>query len=158
MVVAIRGDHYERLAAFPFLAALSSTTVLVRAMRDDEIRRVVVEPAERHGYPVEPALVEAVLDEVSGQPGALPLLSPHWCGRGRTAPATASPWPATNAVAASAPRSRRWPRRLTRPSRRGPSAARRLLLRMAGLQGQTWSRRPVPLDEIDVEDEPPRPR
>ncbi len=75
LVLAIRGDFIEALSTVPELAALAHTTLIVRPMRDDEIRRAVVEPAVRAGYSVEPGLLEAVLDDVSGHPGVLPLLS-----------------------------------------------------------------------------------
>ena len=150
VVVAVRGDHFERLEAFPFLAALTSTTVLVRALRDDELRRVVVEPAERHGYTVEPALVEAVLDEVSGQPGALPLLSAAlvrtWQNRAGSR-LTLDGYHRGGGVGAALEAMAEEAYAALPPA--AQVAARRLLLRMAGLQGQTWIRRPVPLGEID---------
>ena len=40
-----------------------------------ELRRVITEPARRTGMQVEPELVDEVLEDVRGQPGALPLLS-----------------------------------------------------------------------------------
>ena len=44
-------------------------------MSDAELERAVTEPARLAGLRLEPGLVELVLREVAGEPGALPLLS-----------------------------------------------------------------------------------
>ena len=44
-------------------------------MARDELRRAIERPAQRVGLSVEPELVDALLADVEGQPGALPLLS-----------------------------------------------------------------------------------
>ena len=44
-------------------------------MRRDELRRAVECPAERVGLNVEPELTDAIVEDVAGEPGALPLLS-----------------------------------------------------------------------------------
>ena len=44
-------------------------------MSREELRRAIERPAERVGLSVDPELVEALLTDVEGQPGALPLLS-----------------------------------------------------------------------------------
>ena len=44
-------------------------------MSRDELRRAIERPAQRVGLSVEPELVDALLADVEGQPGALPLLS-----------------------------------------------------------------------------------
>lgn len=75
-VIVIRGDYFGRLADFPTLAAQAdAATILVPPMRDDELARVVSEPAARRGAFVEPALLDAALAEAHGQSGALPMLS-----------------------------------------------------------------------------------
>ncbi len=76
VVVAIRADFYGRCAAYPELSRLlGANHVLVGSMSRDELRRAIERPAERVGLIVEPALAEALLGDVDGQPGALPLLS-----------------------------------------------------------------------------------
>jgi WD40 repeat protein/DNA-binding SARP family transcriptional activator len=76
VLLAIRADHYGDCAAYPALSRLlADSHVLVGPMRVDELRRAVECPAERVGLHVEPELVEALVDDVDGQPGALPLLS-----------------------------------------------------------------------------------
>ena len=44
-------------------------------MTASELRRAIEGPAERVGLAVEPGLVDALIDDVAGEAGALPLLS-----------------------------------------------------------------------------------
>jgi Novel STAND NTPase 1 len=44
-------------------------------MSHDELRRAIELPATRAGLLVEPELVDALIADVEGEPGALPLLS-----------------------------------------------------------------------------------
>lgn len=76
VVITIRADFYGRCASDEKLAGLlADHTVLVGAMNADEYRRAIVNPALRVGAAVEPELVEVLVDDVLGEPGALPLLS-----------------------------------------------------------------------------------
>jgi WD40 repeat protein len=76
VLLAIRADYYGRCAAYPQLSGLlAANQVLVGAMHLDEARQVVTCPARRVGLQVEPELVEALVEDVEGEPGALPLLS-----------------------------------------------------------------------------------
>jgi DNA-binding SARP family transcriptional activator/WD40 repeat protein len=76
MVVSLRADFYGRLASYPRLAALvSASHVLVGPMDRDELARAIEEPAARAGLQVERPLVEALVADVAGAPGGLPLLS-----------------------------------------------------------------------------------
>jgi WD40 repeat protein len=76
VVVALRSDFYGRFAAYPRLAELlGANQVLVGSMQASELRRVVELPAGRVGLRVEPELADALVDDVEGEPGALPLLS-----------------------------------------------------------------------------------
>jgi len=76
VVLALRADFYGRCAAYPQLATLlAGNHVLVGPMRHDELRHVIEEPARRAGLRVESELVAALVDDVEGEPGALPLLS-----------------------------------------------------------------------------------
>ena len=75
-MVALRADFYGRFAAYPGLAELlGANNVLVGPMQASELRRVVELPAGRVGLRVEPELADALVDDVEGEPGALPLLS-----------------------------------------------------------------------------------
>ena len=76
VVVALRADFYGRFAAYPGLAELlGANHVLIGPMQASELQRVVELPARRVGLRVEPELADALVDDVEGQPGALPLLS-----------------------------------------------------------------------------------
>ena len=76
VAVALRADFYGRFAAYPGLAELlGANHVLVGPMQASELRRVVELPAGRVGLRVEPELADALVDDVEGEPGALPLLS-----------------------------------------------------------------------------------
>ena len=76
VVVAVRADFYGRCAAYPELSrALGDNHVLVGPMTREELRRAIERPARRAGLVVEPELADALLADVEGEPGALPLLS-----------------------------------------------------------------------------------
>ena len=76
VAVALRADFYGRCATYPALARLlSGSHVLVGPMQAEELERAVVVPAERADLEVEPALVSALVGDVAGEPGGLPLLS-----------------------------------------------------------------------------------
>ncbi|HXH96091.1 MAG TPA: protein kinase, partial [Gaiellaceae bacterium] len=76
VVVALRADFYGRFAAYPGLAELlGANQVLVGPMQASELRRAVELPAGRVGLRVEPELADALVDDVEGEAGALPLLS-----------------------------------------------------------------------------------
>jgi WD40 repeat protein/DNA-binding SARP family transcriptional activator len=86
VVVSLRADFYGRCAAFShFAGPLSRSHVLVGPMDRDELSRAVTVPAGRAGLEVEPALVEALVADVAGEPGGLPLMSTAllelWRGR-----------------------------------------------------------------------------
>jgi len=76
VLVALRADFYGRCASYPELwRMLGASHIPVGPMRRDELRRAIVLPAQRAGLRVDQALVEALVADVQGQPGALPLLS-----------------------------------------------------------------------------------
>jgi WD40 repeat protein/class 3 adenylate cyclase/tRNA A-37 threonylcarbamoyl transferase component Bud32 len=76
VAIAVRADFYVGLSTHPELArAVASNQILLGAMSEDELRRAVTEPARLAGLRLEPGLVDVVLGEVAGEPGALPLLS-----------------------------------------------------------------------------------
>jgi WD40 repeat protein/class 3 adenylate cyclase len=76
VVIALRADFYGHCAAYPRLAAaLEDRQALVGPMSEDELRRAIERPAEHAGLLLEPGLVEGILRDVVGEPGAPPLLS-----------------------------------------------------------------------------------
>ena len=76
VVLAVRADQYGRCAAYPALSTLlAANHVLVGPMLADDLRRTIECPAQRAGLYVDPELVDALVEDVRGEPGALPLLS-----------------------------------------------------------------------------------
>ena len=76
VAVSLRADYYGRTASYPdFAHLLARNHVLVGPMRPEELERAVRLPAERAGLVVPDALVAAVVSDVAGEPGGLPLLS-----------------------------------------------------------------------------------
>jgi WD40 repeat protein/DNA-binding SARP family transcriptional activator len=75
VLIAMRADFYGRCASYPELwRMLGASHVPVGPMGRDELRRAIVLPAERASLTVEPELVDALIADVEGEPGALPLL------------------------------------------------------------------------------------
>jgi WD40 repeat protein/DNA-binding SARP family transcriptional activator len=78
-VVTLRSDYYGHCADFPDLAKLvQATTVLVGAMRPEELGRAIEVPAELVGLEVEPGVTEAILadaGETGGVRGAVARLA-----------------------------------------------------------------------------------
>lgn len=76
VVCAVRADYWADCASDTMFGLLvSENTVLVGPMSDDELRRVVSEGARCAGLRADSELVEAVVSDVNGQAGALPLVS-----------------------------------------------------------------------------------
>lgn len=76
IVPVIRAEFYGHCAGYPRLAArLQSAQVLVGPLSEEELGQVIEGPAEVVGLRLEPGLVEAIANDVAGEPGALPLLS-----------------------------------------------------------------------------------
>ena len=76
VVIGVRADFYGEVSADAELAGLvAHNQVLLGPMRDDELRRAIAEPARLAGLRLEPGLIDLVLRDVAGEPGALPLMS-----------------------------------------------------------------------------------
>jgi WD40 repeat protein len=76
VVAAVRADFYGRLAGYAaFAAAVRDNQVLVSAMSDLELKRAIEQPASAAGLSTEPGLAEVMVQDLAGEPGALPLLS-----------------------------------------------------------------------------------
>ena len=76
ILIALRADFFGRAAPYVELAdLLGPNHVLLGPMTTGELRRAIEGPAGRAGLEVEPALVDALVDEVGGEAGGLPLLS-----------------------------------------------------------------------------------
>ena len=153
-VVAVRGDHVGRLAEHAaFTERLGSAVVLVPPLTEAELREVVRGPAGAVGLTVEDELADAVVADVLGRPGALPLLSTALVGtweRRRGDRLTLAGYLEAGGVTGSLRRSAEgaWAG-LDEEER---ETARRLLVRLADTdEGGALIRRPVPLAELDLD-------
>lgn len=75
IVLSMRADFYFKCAAHSELAArMSAHQFLLGPLQGDALRAAIERPALQCGHVFEPGLVDAILDDVARQPGALPLL------------------------------------------------------------------------------------
>ena len=115
-----------------------------------ELREVVREPAGAVGLAAEPELVDAVVADVLGRPGALPLLSTALVGtweRRRDDRLTLAGYLEAGGVAGALTRSAEAAYAALDDA--GRDTARRLLVRLADADdGGALVRRPVPLAEL----------
>jgi hypothetical protein len=75
VILTLRADFYPRCAAYPELATqVAAQQYLVSPMSIENLRQVVEKPAHLVGLDLEPGLVDAILEDVASEPGALPLL------------------------------------------------------------------------------------
>lgn len=76
LVIALRADRLADLAPYASFARVVERGLHLLGGMDAEALRAVIEtPARQSGLIVEPGLVDLLLREVEGEPGALPLLS-----------------------------------------------------------------------------------
>ena len=76
LLLGVRADFYGHCMDSPeLLAHLRDAQVAVGAMTVEELREAIVEPATRAGARVESSLLTALVAQVSGHAGLLPLLS-----------------------------------------------------------------------------------
>jgi DNA-binding SARP family transcriptional activator/WD40 repeat protein len=76
VVVTVRADHLAQVAELSDLAArVQAGVFLLGAMGEAELRSAIEGPAAKAGLRLEPGLVDLMVRDVAGQPGALPLLS-----------------------------------------------------------------------------------
>ncbi|MGW0509268.1 nSTAND1 domain-containing NTPase [Streptomyces olivaceoviridis] len=154
VVIAVRADFLGRCAEHAGLtSALQDGSVLVGPMTREELREAVVRPAQAGGLIVERSLTVRILDEVEGEPGALPLMShallETWHrrkGRALTEAAYDGAGGLHGAVARTAESV------FSRLSPGQAEAARRVLLRLiAPGDGAQDTRRPVSRAEIGAD-------
>lgn len=76
LVVALRADRMGEVSTFPDMSRLIERGLyLLGAMSEEDLRAAIEGPARQAGLPIEPGLVDLLVREVEGEPGALPLLS-----------------------------------------------------------------------------------
>ena len=154
VVVCMRADYYGRAAEHAALATVvADSQVLVPPMSTAELRAVVEQPARRGGWMLEPGLAQAVVDDVEGEAGALPLLSTAMLetwerrrGRSLTLSAYAETGGARKAIATLADAT------VDELPSDQQEVARRLLLRLAAPAADGGDvARPAPLTELAVD-------
>ena len=150
LVVVLRGDFFTALAEVPWLAHYAQRDpVLIGRMREDELARVIVEPARRAGVTVAAEVVDTILDESAGQAQPLPLVSVGlvraWEERDGdviTTEAYRASGGLVGAIEATAEAA------YARLSDAGKVEARRVLVRMAVREGAVWARKPLQRDAL----------
>jgi DNA-binding SARP family transcriptional activator/WD40 repeat protein len=154
VLIAVRADFYGRCAVFPELSRLlGANHVLVGPMRRDELRRAIEQPARRAGLRLDSDLVDALIADVEGEPGGLPLLSTSlielWQRRdGRRLGLGA--YEQAGGVHGAVARLAESAYARLEPAQR--DVARRILLRLAGeSEGEALVRRRVELAELGAD-------
>ena len=75
-VITLRADFYAHCADFPALReALARHQEFIGAMTTEELRRAIEQPATQAEWAFQSGLVDLLVRDVRGEPGALPLLS-----------------------------------------------------------------------------------
>ena len=157
ILIGLRADFFGHLAPYVELADLVGPNhVLLGPMTVGELRRAVEGPAEQTGLLVEPALVDALVDDVAGEPGGLPLLSTAlldlWLDRDEGS-LTFAAYERTGGVRGAVGRHAEAAFQSLAGDER--EVARRILLRLVdGGDGEALTRRRVPRAELDVDDDP----
>jgi DNA-binding SARP family transcriptional activator/WD40 repeat protein len=152
LVVVLRGDFFATLAEVPWLARYAQRDpVLVGRMREDELARVIVEPARRTGVTVADEVVDTILNESAGQAQPLPLVAVAlvraWEERDGdviTREAYEASGGLVGAIEATAEAT------YARLSDASKAEARRLLVRMAVREGASWTRKPLQREAMSV--------
>ncbi len=158
IAIGVRSDFYSACARYQWLAdRINDNQVLVGPMSSEDLRRSIVEPAQRAGVQVETALVDRVLADGGTDVGSLPLVShalfETWSRRSGNR-MLLEDYEAVGGVAGAIAKTADdvLDQRLTDQEREG---ARRLLLRLVTPgEGTSDSRRRIEHDELDHDPEP----
>jgi WD40 repeat protein/DNA-binding SARP family transcriptional activator len=76
VVLALRADRMVEVAAHPGLARLVENGLfLIGGLTESGLRAAIEKPVAQGGWHIEPGLVDLLLRDLAGEPGALPLLS-----------------------------------------------------------------------------------
>ncbi len=151
VVASLRADFYGRFASYSrFAGSLSRSHVLVGPMDRDELARAIEQPAARAGLELESGLADALMSDVAGEPGALPLLSTAllelWRARDGRVLRYDSYQTRGGVRGAVARLAEDAYNQLGEPEQR---IARGLMLRLASGEGGTLARRRVSLGELE---------
>jgi uncharacterized delta-60 repeat protein len=75
VLFAMRSDFVSNCATYPQLNSLfNQQSVQIGAMQSDELVSAIAQPALRVGLRIDPDLVAQIINDMEGEPGALPLM------------------------------------------------------------------------------------
>jgi DNA polymerase III delta subunit len=77
IIVTMRSDFEEQLTSIPELQSLwddNKTVLRVTPLRREQLRAAIEEPARAVDLRFHPEVVAALLEDIGGEPAALPLL------------------------------------------------------------------------------------
>lgn len=75
VIIVMRSDFLGQTKRHAELDnAIAHSNIIVPVMQRADIRRAIAEPAKRSGYPLDQETIDLLLDQTTGQNGALPLL------------------------------------------------------------------------------------
>ncbi len=75
VVTTMRSDFVTTwLSSDPLTQAIQYQAVWLGTLRGEALRQAIASPAEKHGYGLEPGLLELILDDVDAEENCLPLL------------------------------------------------------------------------------------
>lgn len=75
LVLCMRADFFDRIGPYPELVELAEQGLCLMAdMPASALRQTIEQPAAHHGVVFEEGLVDQIIADVRGRPGALPLL------------------------------------------------------------------------------------
>lgn len=74
LVITVRADFYAEIMRSPLWNEIQSSRLEITPLKDSGLRDAIEKPAELVGVFVEPALVERLIADAAGEPGALPLV------------------------------------------------------------------------------------
>jgi hypothetical protein len=74
LVITVRADFYAELMRSPLWNEIQASRFEITPLDDSGLREAIERPAEMVGVFVEPALVERLIADAAGEPGALPLV------------------------------------------------------------------------------------
>ena len=75
VIVSLRADYYDRPLQYPGFGRLIRAHIeTLLPLTAEGMERAIVRPAEQVGIAIEPGLVASMIEDVSYQPGSLPLL------------------------------------------------------------------------------------
>lgn len=76
LLFSMRSDFVPNCAVYPKLnATLNRQFIQIGAMQPDELVSAIAQPALRVGLRIDPDLIAQIINDMKGEPGALPLMS-----------------------------------------------------------------------------------